>query len=826
MEKLFINIFQMSIYASYLILAVLLVRFLLRKAPKSMRSFLWLLVGIRLLVPFSVESVFSLIPNTQIADAVIDTTVPPEPDTLSNIPSTKPSVSQSVNTILPANSKHTDKAQTAVLLCAKIWLAGMALMLGYMVISWLHLKGRVKMSVPTDAALDGGGTKISQKIYQSDAIESPFLFGIIKPRIYIPNRVDSDALFYVVLHEMTHLKRKDHLVKPAGFVLLSVYWFNPLVWAAYIMLCRDIELICDEKVVRQLGASCKKTYSQALLNSTVKRRVIAACPVAFGEVSVKERVKNVLDYKKPAFWVLAAAVLACIIVPVCFMTQKKASSSANPDIQSKEVYFLDDFNAMSGDYEMLNPEQYPLVPSLRLGDDGTFTFSYSVISSYLPYGTYERKDNILTASTDDGKYHYQFTCVGDVNDSLLFFDAAHSSDVTDIDTKLNADAPIRDGSIFVKNILSQTLSDAQELSQTFNQNIAQGTTMTASELQDQLLSLTELQRQLTVKETQVQRQLERSKELQLTPEESAVLETTLQGWIQASRSATQQLEEDLAACQSMIDASEVIQTAPSAASEYTLSVSPRVITSQNVDDTIAKDAKLLEALFPDHHESIPNISFPCNVDLNGDGVDEQLEFTDLGYNGGDGGYALTVTDSETGNKIPLPDGYTEESGFPIHTFYSVQQGAEAQLLVRLGEQESGKTVAVILQEPLYRIYERRNLSDGLKNVLPDRTCEIGAADALSGCSVFRYEDEENPVILLKTYVSGFLGHIDTLGYVITELRLQEDNTWISKHYFLFDGCLDPAAAPQETGIPSGNGNSFLPFDEQTDVDFIQLSPED
>lgn len=614
MEKLFINIFQMSIYASYLILAVLLVRFLLRKAPKSMRSFLWLLVGIRLLVPFSVESVFSLIPNTQIADAVIDTTVPPEPDTLSNIPSTKPSVSQSVNTILPANSKHTDKAQTAVLLCAKIWLAGMALMLGYMVISWLHLKGRVKMSVPTDAALDGGSTKISQKIYQSDAIESPFLFGIIKPRIYIPNRVDSDALFYVVMHEMTHLKRKDHLVKPAGFVLLSVYWFNPLVWAAYIMLCRDIELICDEKVVRQLGASCKKTYSQALLNSTVKRRVIAACPVAFGEVSVKERVKNVLDYKKPAFWVLAAAVLACIIVPVCFMTRKKASSSANPDIQSKEVYFLDDFNAMSGDYEMLNPEQYPLVPSLRLGDDGTFTFSYSVISSYLPYGTYERKDNILTASTDDGKYHYQFTCVGDVNDSLLFFDAAHSSDVTDIDTKLNADAPIRDGSIFVKNILSQTLSDAQELSQTFNQNIAQGTTMTASELQDQLLSLTELQRQLTVKETQVQRQLERSKELQLTPEESAVLETTLQGWIQASRSATQQLEEDLAACQSMIDASEVIQTAPSAASEYTLSVSPRVITSQNVDDTIAKDAKLLEALFPDHHESIPNISFPCNVD--------------------------------------------------------------------------------------------------------------------------------------------------------------------------------------------------------------------
>lgn len=1077
MERLFINIVQMSIPASYLILAVLIVRFLLRKAPKAMRSFLWLLVGIRLLVPFSVESVFSLIPDTQEVDAYINTAVQPEIDTVPDTPAMNANASlnqpmQSTDT--PAAEKHMNRTQTAIRVGARIWLAGMALMLGYMVMSWLCLKKRVRMSVPAEVALDCGDTKISQKIYRSEAVENPFLFGIIKPRIYIPNRIAGEELSYVVRHEMTHLKRKDHLIKPAGFVLLSVYWFNPFVWAAYIMLCKDIELICDEKVVRQLGASCRKAYSQALLNSTVNRRAITACPVAFGGISVKERVKNVLNYKKPAFWVLAAAVLACIIVPVCFMTQKKTNAgetddSASADAQDTEDYFLDDTLAMAGDYMMLDPEQYPLVPSLQLGSDGIFTFSYSVTSSYMPYGTYERKGNILTASTDDGKYHYQFTCAGDVNNSLLFFDAEHSSDVADINTRLNVDAQVRDGSIFVRNTLYQTIADAGELSQSFRQNTEQGTAMTAQELQDQLVSLTELQKQLTIGETQTQRLLEKARELQLTQEESAVLETTLQGWIQESRSVMQQLEEDLDTCKSMLHASENTRTAydtieqwaqafcdrngaaivkladdrteqdladrglliqgfdgekdyvafgwsspwpwgsdyesaqaenyriisvtdryaeilyyawvsnphvtvwreqltfktendtcvitsetlhdmdsictaeefrqaypdgitgtmmdyvsfngagvalndhavsnredwwygkllePASAAvtllnildnpnkvgvrvektdtdsdtctvtfefhedgnavsvqmlqpygpdgiwvpytqtdqtvqESASSVSPNIITSQNVDDTIAEDARLLEALFPDHHESTPNVSFPYRVDLNGDGVEEQLEITNLGYNGGDGGYALTVTDTSTGNKIPLPDGYTEEAGFPIWTYYAHrihpteddQQEEDARLLIQLGEEKRCQTIATIMLNPLYSIYERQNLYDGFKDVLPDHSGRIGSADALSGCNVFYYENEQNPVIVLKTYVSGFLGHVDTLGYVITELRLQEDDTWVSKHYFLLDGCGDMSVMQQEMKSPAGNGNSFLPFSEQTDVDFIQLAPE-
>lgn len=192
MERLFINIVQMSIPASYLILAVLIVRFLLRKAPKAMRSFLWLLVGIRLLVPFSVESVFSLIPDTQEVDAYINTAVQPEIDTMPDTPAMNANASLNQpmqSTVTPAAEKHMNRTQTAIRVGARIWLAGMALMLGYMVMSWLCLKKRVRMSVPAEVALDCGNTKISQKIYRSEAVENPFLFGLIKPRIYIPNRI-------------------------------------------------------------------------------------------------------------------------------------------------------------------------------------------------------------------------------------------------------------------------------------------------------------------------------------------------------------------------------------------------------------------------------------------------------------------------------------------------------------------------------------------------------------------------------------------------------------------------------------------------------------
>ncbi len=1069
MENLFINIFQMSFSASYLILAVLIVRFLLRKAPKSMRSFLWLLVGIRLVFPFSVESVFSLIPDTQVADEYIYDFTQPESNTILNTANIDTIVSQPVSsTLMPSDEKYVNKTQTAVLICAKIWLAGMALMLGYMLTSWLRLKHRVKISVPVDVSLECGLTDKKQKIYRNNEIDSPFLFGIIRPRIYIPDSIAKEELPYVVQHELTHLKRKDYLIKPAGFFLLSVYWFNPCVWIAYIMLCRDIELICDEKVIRQLGASCKKAYSQALLNCAANRRMIAACPVAFGEVSVKERVKNVLNYKKPALWALAAAVLACIIVPVCFMTQKKTDAAENTDhpentagqssnlsetISSEDINIE---NLLSGSYEMLNPDQdkYAMVPSLTLEEDGQFSFGYDPLSSYLCVGEYYWTEDILHIVSDDGKYHYQFMYA---DSGLLLFDAENSSDVTRIDENKSMIAPVENGSLFVKNSIAAALALA-------HRELDGGTESTNEERRAKQESMWEIQNQLTKGKMQLQWQLDKVKELQLTQEESAALEARLQQLIRQAEDVLQQLEHAQAVCQSLIEAEERNQSAYEAIEQWaqafcdrdartilrladedvanelesrelllygfngeenyasfgwsspwpwsdssdetvttrnysiisvtdrsaeilyyawtsdphvtvwqeiltyrmeddkcvitsemldtmdyiciaeefqqaypggitgtmmdyasfngagealnnnakanktfksyaelfepdtaainllnilknankvgvrvtksdtdtdtctvTLefyedgsfadvqmiqpygsdgiwipqtvgddhsesditdsvgSIAPYIVTGLNIDEMIEENAKQLETLFPNHHEITSNTSFPQNVDLNGDGIEEKVEFVNLGYNGGDGGYALTVTDTRTGKKIPLPDGYEEESGFPVFSAYIQPDGEEARLLIQLGEEENSQTVATIMQEPLYDIYDRKNLYSEFKKAISNDSDDMVTADALSGCNIVTYIGEESPVIILKTYVSGFLGHADTLGYVITELRLQKDNTWASRHYFL----LDSTAIMQQMGERSANGGSlFLPYNNRMDVNVIQLTPDE
>lgn len=857
MEKLFINIFQMSISASYLILAVLFVRFLLRKAPKAMRSFLWLMVGIRLLIPFSVESVFSLIPDTQVADEYIYETVQPEINTISNITSTDTMNSQPISgTLAPSVEKRMGKTQIAVLIGTKIWLTGMVLMFGYLLTSWLRLKNRVKMSVPVNVSLECGPTGRNQKIYQNSGIDSPFLFGIIKPRIYIPNGIADEELPYVVWHEMTHLKRRDYLIKPAGFILLSVYWFNPCVWMAYLALCKDIELICDEKVVRQLGASCKKAYSQALLNCAADRRVIAACPVAFGEVGVKERVKNVLNYKKPAFWVLVAAVLACVIVPVCFMTQKKtdiAENKDNPENAAEqsdslsEAFSAEDINIetlFAGSYEMPESAMQQLEKDLdacqsAMGTSEKAQTAYQTVEQWaqafcdrdgstivkladekaeqnlvnrelLQQGFDGGKDYVAFGwsspwpwgADDDGDTsadNYRILNVTDRYAEILYYAWVSDPHVTVWREQLTFE--MRDGECVITSETLQYMDyicTAEEFQLAYPDGIT-GTVMDYSyngageALNDHAKNNRDSQWYNKLFEPDsaaiyLLNILNNPNKVGTRVRESATdagARAVVFDFYEDGSSVSVQMVQPYGSDGIWVpwtDPFDVLKSADTA------SIAPYMITTQNMDYTIAADAKQLEALFPAHHGSIPNVSFPYSVDLNGDGVKEMLNFTDLGYSGGDGGYSLTVTDTKTGEKISLPDGYTEEYGFPIRTFYSMQQGEEGRLLVQLGEGKESQTVAEIMLDPLYYLYERKNLYVEFKRVLPEQSGVIAAADALSGCSIVTYDNEENPVVLLKTYVQGFLGHIDTLGYVITELRLQEDNTWASRHYFLLDSC--------------------------------------
>ena len=309
MEAVFLKILNMSITASWLVLAVIVSRFLLKKAPKAFSVILWGLVGVRLILPFSLESVLSLVPSAETVPG--DIVYSPVPEISSGISFLNSAVNPIISETLAPNygSGGIAPMEIITLVASIVWVAGIAAMLLYTVISYLRFRKKVREAAP-----------LKENIYLCDRVDTPFILGVLRPRIYLPSNISKADMEYVIAHERAHLKRHDHLWKPLGFLLLSVYWFNPVLWIAYILLCRDIELACDERVIKDKGIEIKKSYSTALVNCSVPRKMMAACPLAFGEGSVKGRIKSVLNYKKPAFWIIIVAVIACVAVAACFLT--------------------------------------------------------------------------------------------------------------------------------------------------------------------------------------------------------------------------------------------------------------------------------------------------------------------------------------------------------------------------------------------------------------------------------------------------------------------------------------------------------------------------
>ena len=307
MDTLFLKILNMSISALWLILAVILLRLVLKKAPKWINVLLWALVAVRLLCPISFESPLSLVPNAEPIPQEIFVAEPPQnhespvfhPIETPNLPDT-PSVSI---------DGSIEQIQWKFVFATFGWPFGVVTLLVYASISCLRVKSNVKASL-----------HLWDNIWICDDIQTPFILGVFIPKIYIPSGVDESQIPHIIAHENAHLKRLDHWWKPLGFAVLAVHWFNPLVWVAYILLCRDIELACDEKVIRKMNQGESIAYSEALLSCSVNRRMVMVCPIAFGEVGVKERVQRVLHYRKPAFWLIVSAVIVCIVVAICFLT--------------------------------------------------------------------------------------------------------------------------------------------------------------------------------------------------------------------------------------------------------------------------------------------------------------------------------------------------------------------------------------------------------------------------------------------------------------------------------------------------------------------------
>ena len=346
MIAVFLHLFNLSVMAGWMVLAVLLLRLCLKKAPRWITCVLWGLVALRLLVPFTIESPISLLPTaeTVVSGETADNSTPvvnsgmeaidkPLNDWLQTpVPSsppvgnTTPNVPEGETGVIPQppvedtptapDEKPTDTEEKSVSrmeqilqIAAPVWLVGIGLMLLYELVSVLRVRSRVLDAV-----------RLRDNVWQSDRVSSPFIFGLFRPRIYVPYDLEEPMLEQVLSHERAHLHRRDHWIKPFAFTLLAVYWYNPLLWVGYILLCKDIELACDEKVLAELGEESKKPYSNALINCSAPRRMISACPLAFGENGVKSRVKSILHYKKPTLWILIGAILVTSFAAVWFLT--------------------------------------------------------------------------------------------------------------------------------------------------------------------------------------------------------------------------------------------------------------------------------------------------------------------------------------------------------------------------------------------------------------------------------------------------------------------------------------------------------------------------
>ena len=344
-SSIFSYILRFGIEAGWLAAALIVLRLILRKAPRGIICAMWAFVAVRLILPLDIKSVFSLVPDTRditrpVSYAASEAVRQAYPN-IDSAPLMTESGIQSSNTVASGDAVGAHLHYIASI----VWIVGVCLMLIYAIFSYIRLYRLTRESIKADGC------------YLCDRISSPFILGIFRPRIILPFDIGEDDKPYVLAHERAHLKRHDHLWKPLGYLLLSVYWFNPLLWVAYILLCKDIELACDERVIKELGYDCKKPYANALINAAAPKRLITACPVAFGETSVKARVKNILSYKKPAFWIIIIAVILSIVVAVCFLTNPadKSGDIATPDSPVKSVETPNNTNPTDAQLEKLEP---------------------------------------------------------------------------------------------------------------------------------------------------------------------------------------------------------------------------------------------------------------------------------------------------------------------------------------------------------------------------------------------------------------------------------------------------------------------------------------
>ena len=316
MTDVFLKLVNMSISASWIVIALLVLRFAIKKAPRYISCILWGIVGVRLICPFSLKSILSIIPTS----AIVSTAVTGEAVNIA-----PPVINQAVNPIIAPDTNITVSApetnvmDNVMMATSIVWAVGAALMLLYFIFNYIRIKYIIRAGIP-----------YGKNIKLCNYISTPFVIGIIKPVICLPADIEQEYIEYVVAHESAHIKRKDNIWKTLAFLILSVYWFNPLMWVSFVLLSQDIEFACDEKVIKEHGTNYKKPYSMALMNcSSTEDRTITS--LALGEISVKDRIRKIVDYKKPPFWAATLSIVLCAVMAVCFLTDPIKKREDKPE---------------------------------------------------------------------------------------------------------------------------------------------------------------------------------------------------------------------------------------------------------------------------------------------------------------------------------------------------------------------------------------------------------------------------------------------------------------------------------------------------------------
>ncbi len=452
MQDIFIKVLLMGINSSWIILAVIFLRLLFRKAPRWIICFLWIIVELKLVCPFNIASSISLIPAqfkvvsigqnsiiVQNGNGLINIQTGNKFEDV-NVKSKDNNYKQSKEHIQPdtANKIKQQYKINITNIFTIIWITGIIIMLSYLLISHIYISKKVCTA-----------TRLSKNIWESEFINSPFILGIIKPRIYIPYNVNNKQLAYILAHENAHLARKDYILKITAFLVLSIYWFHPLVWVSYILLCRDIEFACDEKAVLFMNTQEKKEYLLTLLNFSTGKNNFPVSPLSFGETKIKERVMHVKKFKKPSFILTVIIFLIGVIFSICFLANPRESKTeenmagnkiSTEPLEEKTELASSYIAQIDADAKILNS----VLPSLTLDTEKkTFCFTYDMLSSYMPSGSYTEEDNKVILTTDDGQFHYIFE-KGSKN--TLCFAADASSPVTLIDKHFGIE--LKNGTVF------------------------------------------------------------------------------------------------------------------------------------------------------------------------------------------------------------------------------------------------------------------------------------------------------------------------------------------------------------------------------------------